>query len=113
VNLVDVITPIERYALKLFARDVQYQPLGAPAPSVLRGVLRSMNPEELQAAAIQQGWLFTIDAALFVTVVGNETPRRYDRVVANGQRYSVERWHGAPGIPPFTFFKVTLLGSEQ
>jgi hypothetical protein len=111
--LVDAITPIEQYGLKFFARDVQYQPLGAPAPTVVRGFMRAMNAQELQAAAIQQGWLLVIDATQFVTVTGQETPRRYDRVTANGQRYAVERWHGSVGVPPHTFFKITLYGSEQ
>lgn len=113
MNGVDIITPAERWGLKFFSRDLQYQPQGALAPSVLRGFMRPLNPEELLAAAMQQGALLVVDAEQFVIVTGQETPRRFDRVVVIGQRFTVETWRGVPGVPPHTFFKMTLTGGQQ
>jgi hypothetical protein len=113
VNVIDLATDPLWYGLKLFSRDFQYQPQGAP-PSAARGFMRRLNPQELQAAAIQQGWLLVMEAPMFVTVTGQPTPRRFDRVISpNGQRYAIETWEGVPGIGPYIYFKANLLGSEQ
>ena len=113
MNGVDLISPAERWALKFFSRDLQYQPQGALAPSVMRGFMRPLKPEELIAAALQQGALLVVDAGQFVIVTGQETPRRFDRVMAGTQRLAVETWRGVPGVPPHTFFKMTLTGGQQ
>lgn len=113
MNLVENIAPIERATLKFFAHDVQYLPQGALAPSVLRAYTRRLNPQELLAAAIQQGVLAVIDAVQFTIVTGKDTPRRYDRMIDGGISYSVERWDGSPAGPPFVFFKISLLGGQQ
>lgn len=114
MNIIDaIVTPATRSAFRMFTSEMSYQPQGALAPAVVRGFLRRLNPQELLAAAIQQGALLVIDADHFVTVVGNATPRKYDRVVSNGTSYAVERWDASvvSGVP--TLFKVTLLGGQQ
>jgi hypothetical protein len=113
MNGVDFVTPAERWGLKFFSRDLQYQAQGALAPSVMRGFMRPLNAQELIAAAMQQGFLLVIDAEQFAVVTGQETPRRFDRVVVGAQRLAVETWRGVPGVPPHTFFKMALIGGQQ
>jgi hypothetical protein len=113
MNFVDVITPHERWATSMFARDVAYQAQGAPAPVTLRLFMRRLNAQELLAAAIQQGSLAVVDADLFARVVGNPTPRRYDRIIKDATSFAVERWASSPETPPYTFFKITVLGGQQ
>ena len=113
MNGVDIITPAERWGLKFFSRDLQYQAQGALAPSVMRGFMRPLNAQELIAAALQQGFLLVVDSEQFVVVTGQETPRRFDRVLIGAQRLAVETWRGVPGVPPHAFFKVTLMGGQQ
>jgi hypothetical protein len=113
-NIVDgIVAPAIRATLKFFTADVTYQAQGALAPAALRAFIRRLGPQELLAAAIQQGALMVIDADQFVTVIGNATPRRYDRVVSNGTSYTVERWDTSniSGVP--VLFKITLLGGQQ
>jgi hypothetical protein len=115
MNLTDAIVgPAVRAALKAFNADVTYQAQGALAPSPLRCFMRRLNPQELLAAAIQQGALMVIDTEQFQTVIGNATPRLYDRVVVNGiTSYAVERWDSSPIVGPPVLFKITLLGGQQ
>ena len=54
-----------------------------------------------------------VDSEQFVVVTGQETPRRFDRVLIGAQRLAVETWRGVPGVPPHAFFKVTLMGGQQ
>src|SRR5947208_712093 len=110
---IDIITPAEQWGLKFFARDVQYHQRGAPAPSVVRAFMRGLRAQDTFASAMQQDLVAVIEAKQFTIVTGLELPRRYDRVLVETQSYAVEEWRAAPAVPPFVFFKILVLGSQQ
>jgi hypothetical protein len=112
-NLVDGIAPHERWALRQFARDVQYMQQGAPAPSEVRAFMRGLRAEDTFASAMQQDLVAVVDAQQFTIVTGLEMPRRYDRMIAGSQSYAVQEWRPAPAVPPFIFFKILVRGSQQ
>jgi hypothetical protein len=112
-NLVDAVSPYERWALRQFARDVQYMQQGGLAPSVLRAFMRGLRAEDTFASAMQQDLVAVVDAQQFAVVTGLEMPRRYDRLIAGSQSYAVQEWRPAPAVPPFVFFKILVRGSQQ
>jgi hypothetical protein len=113
MNVIDNITPAMQFGLKLFARDMDYRPVGALTPSTIRGFKRGLRSEDTFAGAMQQDQVAVVDAAQFLIVIGSETPRRLDRCVVDGQSFTVEAWRGSPAVPPFVFFKLLLRGSQQ
>jgi hypothetical protein len=112
-SLVDAVSPYERWALRQFARDVQYMQQGGLAPSVLRAFMRGLRAEDTFASAMQQDLVAVIEAQQFTIVTGLELPRRYDRIISAGQSYAVQEWRPAPAVPPFVFFKILVRGSQQ
>jgi hypothetical protein len=78
----------------------------------LKAFARGVREEDLFAEAQQRDIVAVIDAAKFKAITGQDTPRRLDRMVILGERYSVETWRGAPVTEP-TFFKLLLRGGQQ
>src|SRR5262249_24400186 len=99
-NLVDVVSLYERWALRRFARDVQYMQQGGLAPSVLRAFMRGLRAEDTFASAMQQDLVAVVDAEQFTVVTGLELPRRYDRMITGSQSYAVQEWRPAPPRQP-------------
>ena len=112
-NLVDGIAPFEAWALRQFARDVQYMQQVGLAPSVLRAFMRGLRAEDTFASAMQQDLVAVVDAKQFEIVVGHPLPRRFDRMIVGTQSYAVQEWRPAPAVPPFVFFKILVRGSQQ
>jgi hypothetical protein len=113
MNYVDLITPAIRRALGGFVRDMLYHPMGAAAPSTIRAYLRGLRSQDTFASAQQQDVVAVVDATLFRSVTGNQTPRRYDRLITDGQSYSVEEWRASPTSPPPVEFKILVRGGQQ
>jgi len=111
-NLVDAIAPRERWLFKLIASDVQYQALGAMAPAVLKGYARGLTEKDGFGAFIEGELFFQCEADQFTIVVGNATPRRFDRVIMNGRSFSIIEWHGRPENQPI-FWKARMRGDAQ
>lgn len=113
MTYIDQVTPILRRGFSGFVRDVLYHPNGAALPSTVRMFMRGLRAEDAFAAAQEQDLYGEIDVVLFRTVTGNQTPRRFDRVIADGNSYTVQEWRGAPASPPPVFFKMQLRGGQQ
>lgn len=113
MNFVDAIRDPQLWALKAgFAGDVLYQAAGVPAPSVIKAFAVGKGSADAFASFQQRDIVAVVDAAQFVIVIGKPTPQRFDRMIIEGQRYSVEDSRGAPMIKP-VFFKILLRGSVQ
>jgi hypothetical protein len=113
MNVVDIITGPIRTGLAFFTRPVLYQAQGAIAPSTINAFMRGLRTQDTFAAAAQMDLVAVVNADQFRTVVGNQTPRRYDRLIADGQSYAVEEWRASPAAPPPIEFKILLRGSQQ
>lgn len=95
-----------------FASAVSYAVHEPAGTFTLKAFARGVRDEDLFAEAMQRDLVAVVDAALFVSITGQATPRRMDRMTIGGQRYNVETWRGAPVTEP-TFFKLLLRGGQQ
>lgn len=82
------------------------------AANPLKAFARGVRDDDLFAEAMQRDLVAVIDVVKFRAIIGQDTPRRLDRMVIKDERYSVETWRGAPVSDP-TFFKLLLRGGQQ
>lgn len=112
-NLVQFGAATWRAGFLLFAEDINYR-AGNVAPGVtIPAWLRGLRSDDAFAGAMQQDSILEMDAKAFASVVGQPTPRRYDRAVVGDQSFSVEEWRGAPNNAKPVFFKLLVRGGQQ
>jgi hypothetical protein len=78
----------------------------------LKAFARGLREDDLFMEALQRDIVAVVDVEKFTAIVGEATPRRLDRLVIAGTRYTVEAWRGAPITEP-VFFKLLLRGGQQ
>ena len=111
-NLVDFGAATWRSGFLLFARDITYR-AGNASDVTIPAFLRGLKSDDTFASAMQQDSVLVMDAQTFASVIGQATPRRYDRAVVNGQSFAVEEWRGAPNDAAPVFYKLLVRGSQQ
>ena len=115
MNLVDVITGKERWALAMFGSPVDYVLNDGGHPTAtLQAYTRGIRADDLFAGATQQDQAAVIDAAAFRAAFPSRAlPQRFDRLRIGPISWAVEEWRGAPNNASPVFFKLLLRGGTQ
>lgn len=112
MNYVETTRALFQRGLMSFAGALDYIPQGKAAVP-LRGFIRGLRSDDTFAAAMQQDQVAVVSEADFRTLVGQDLPRRFDRIIVQGQSLAVQEWRPAPQTPPTVFFKILIRGSQQ
>jgi hypothetical protein len=110
-NVLDMGAATWRAGFLMFARDITYRVNGVDA--TIPAFLRGLRSEDTFASAMQQDSVLIMDAQAFVQLVGQPTPRRYDRAIVGAQSFAVEEWRGSPNDIQPVFFKLLVRGGQQ
>jgi hypothetical protein len=112
-NVLDMGASTWRAGFLMFARDITYRKAAGGIDATIPAFLRGLRSEDTFASAMQQDSVLIMDAQAFGQLVGQPTPRRYDRAIVGAQSFAVEEWRGSPNDIQPVFFKLLVRGGQQ
>jgi hypothetical protein len=108
MNLIDLLSPVERAGFALFSRSVTYE------AQTVKAFSRGLRADDLFASAQQLDSVLIMDATIFAAAHPTRPkPKRMDKVTIGTIMYSVQEWRGAPNDATPVFFKCLIRGGTQ